>query len=158
MFRIKRILIAVVCVLVALAVVAGAAGSERIVFSVPDTSTVEYTSLRHTRVESGKRVENTFTLDGFEKKLENARAEIWFNEDSASIRILDKKTGYIWGGLDNPETDELNKKWKAFADSLCSIEYYNQKMNETRISLSDSAVRANYTWEKDKLLCEIKGC
>lgn len=155
MFRTKRILLVAACVVLTLAVVAGAAGGERVVFTVPDTSFVEYTSLRHTRVESGKKVENLLTLDGFDKKLENARTEVWFNEESASIRIVDKASGYIWGGLDNPETDELNNKWKAFADSLCSIEYYNEKMNEARISLSDSAVDAEYTWENDKLLCEF---
>lgn len=125
-------------------------------FILPDTSIVEVKSNRHTMPEpSGSTVKNLLSTEGYEKKIENERLEIWFNEKIASIRIKDKTSGYIWGSLKEEKPKNLNKTWSAMANSILTLEYFNQKDAEKRISLYDREVKATYKWGKDNLKCLV---
>jgi hypothetical protein len=141
-----------------IAVIVQAAGRRETnyVFNVPDTSVVEINSNRHTQAEkTDQKIQGLVTLDEFEKKLENDTLEIWFNEKNASIRIVDKRSGYIWGfvGVDKP--DNLNKSWFGMANSLCTIEYYDKKEAEKKVSLSASEIKKEYQWNVDTLECKL---
>lgn len=119
-------------------------------YSVGDK--VEVGSIRYAHAEKATAaVENQFTLDEFEKKLENNTIEIWFHQDTAGLRIVDKRSGYIWGCSDTTKPDGLNKKWYAFASSLCSIEYYDEDHNEKRVSLSSPEANPEYSWNSTGL-------
>lgn len=128
---------------------------ETAVFTTPDTSFVEVTSSRHTQPDSTAVAEKKMSTDGFEKKLENDALEVWFRESSASIRIVVKSTGYIWGSLTEDKGVGLNTGWSAFANSLCTIEYYNKDYADARISLSNSGIKADYKWTKNQLHCSF---
>ena len=66
-------------------------------YEIADTSSVEIASNRHTQPDTNAKVSNTLKeLSGFEKKCENEHLEIWFKEDIASIRVVDKRSGYVW--------------------------------------------------------------
>ncbi len=123
------------------------------ILSAVDTNTVEVLSNRHTQADSTEQAENRMDLEGFEKKLENDALEIWFKEDTVAIRIVDKANGYIWGGLSNEEGVDLNKKWRNFANSICTIDYFDDMGSEQRLSISDNSVTANYNWSGSKLTC-----
>ena len=68
---------------------------------------------------------------GFEKKCENDYLEIWFKEDIASIRVVDKRSGYVWGSLEEDTHEDLNDSLAAMANSICTIEYYDENGTET---------------------------
>ena len=117
---------------------------------------VEIASSRHTRAESGKKAENYLSdLTGFEKKLENSVAEVWFNKDTASVRVVDKRSGYVWGSLKSSGDDDLNEEWTEVANSICTVEYYDENASERRAALSNAAVNAEYEWGGDTLNCSF---
>ena len=99
-------------VLALLSVTASAAGyrNKKYIFTVPDTSLVEINTNRYTQVDSpGEKIANRLDLEGFQKKMENEILEIWFNEKLASLQIVDKRTGYIWGAVGSKKPGNLNK-------------------------------------------------
>ena len=150
--------ILILSVLLLVVVTAQAAGKReaKYEFNVPDTSTVEINSNRHTRAEiTEDKIQSIVTLDKFEKKLENDTLEIWFNEKAASIRIVDKRSGYIWGFVGVEKPDDLNKSWFEMANSLCTIEYYDKKEAEKKVSLSSSEIKKEYQWNADSLECKL---
>ena len=109
-----------------LASIAVNAKRERIEFKLPDTSTAETRTNRYTQYhEATKLSGNILTTQGFEKKLENDWMELWFREEIDSIRVVDKKSGYIWGELEKDAMDELNNYYNTMANSLMTIEYYD---------------------------------
>ena len=96
-----------------------------------------------------------FGMDGYEKKLENGRLEIWFDSKNDTIRIKDKSNGYVWGALAGKTGNGLNKSWSNFANSICSVSYYNPNNQEARISMADINVRAAYDWGSDFVNCSF---
>jgi len=118
-------------------------------FVVPDASSFENTSNRHTRPESGKIVENTLNTDGYELKMQNDTLELWYREDVCGIRVLDKRSGYVWGSVAADEVEGLNKKWTQTAQSLCTVEYLDKKYNVTKVCMSDSSVKVKEVWKSN---------
>lgn len=66
------------------------------------------------------------TLEGYDLIGENQKLALYLREESASIRVVDKKSGYIWGALREDKPDDLNKTWSAFGNSIVSILYYDE--------------------------------
>ncbi len=114
---------------------------------------LEIQSNRHTMQENETKASNRLTLENYEKMLENSSLEIWFNSSLDSLRIVDKSNGYIWGGLPDEDGTGLNSGWKNFANSLCSIEYFNSNASESRLSISESDVKSFYEWDDTGFLC-----
>ncbi len=77
---------------------------------------------------------------GFERVGENERFELYADRLTLAFKVVDKQNGYIWhSNLDEklPE-DRLNKTWTAFASSGISIDYYDQKINVQRASITNA--------------------
>jgi hypothetical protein len=150
-------LVALLVVALSMLVVYGASNREqKLEFKIPDTSNVEVNSNRHTQLEKqSNTVKSIVDLNGFEKKMENNTLEVWFNNKTASIRIVDKQRRYIWGTVGIEQPDNLNKEWFAMANSLCTIDYYNEKNAKTRISLSSLDIDKKYAWSNDDLECNM---
>lgn len=123
---------------------------------LPDSSLFEINSNRHTQTDTQlEQVVNLLSTDGFEKKMENNRFEIWFRPKTAGIRIVDRSNGYIWGGLTADKVDGMNEKWCAMANSLCTMEYFNDVYAEKRISISDSSAQTQFVFEEDSMKCSV---
>lgn len=114
---------------------------------------IEVRSNRHTKVTADVKAENRLSLSGYEKMLENASIEIWFDSNLNSIRIFDKSNGYIWGGLPDENGIGLNSGWRNFANSICSIEYFNENGSESRLSISENDVRSFFEWDDTGFVC-----
>ena len=126
-------------------------------FLLPDTTPAEIMSNRRTQADpDAPPVKNRLDLEGYEKKLENNRLELWFRESLDAIRVVDKQSGYVWGALSQDKPEELNKKWSAMAHSLCTLEYYDEQNKETRVSLSDAAVSTQYSWADSAMTCAVQ--
>lgn len=113
---------------------------------------LEATSTRH--LMDKLEIETVTTLlsnDGYEKKIENESIEVWFRNDTASLHIVDKNTGYIWGELSEDKPENMSKTWSSFANSICTIEYYDDKDSAKQLPLSSDKVKADYKWENDRL-------
>ncbi len=124
-------------------------------FVPPEISSAEVYSNRHTHMESGVPIHSMLTTDGFEKKLENQRLEVWFHRNTASIRVVDKASGYTWGMLPEGVSEDMNDRWNAMASSLITLEYYDADRNQNNISLSDPSVEAEYDWQENALWCDM---
>ena len=112
----------------------------------------EVYSNRHTQADSASEEPvNRLDLEGFELKMENERFQVWFSEETCGIRIKDKDNGYIWGALEEKEPEDMNETWSAMANSLCTIEYFNELYAEKRISISDETVTKNAVWDGNRL-------
>ncbi len=121
---------------------------------LPDMTTIESLSNRRTQPEGESRpVKNTLTNEGYEIALENDRLALWFNEDTASVQITDKRSGYIWGTV-GEEAIDLSRRWESLARSLFTIEYYDEENNEKRISLSDPSANFECRTEGNAFICE----
>lgn len=137
-------------------VLAGGGQNDIFKYEISDTSSVEIASNRHTQPDINAEISNNLsTLSGFEKKCENEYLEIWFKEDIASIRVVDKRSGYVWGSLEGDTHEDLNDSLAAMANSICTVEYYDENGSDDRISLSDSSISSEYQWNENELLCDF---
>ncbi len=109
------------------------------------------TSNRYSKTESYTKVNNRLGLDGFAKIMEDSRLEVWHKEKNASIRVVDKATGYIWGGLAQDKPEDMNSTWSGIGNSLAAIDFFDGKGLEKRLSIADAAVGKKYTVEGNKL-------
>lgn len=156
----KRILAASAAVLLTISLASAASTGDDAStpsFVTPDTSHMEVTTNRHTLYdpETGTVVENRLDLEGFEKKIEAGGIEIWYREETEGIRIVDTRSGYIWGGLNADKVDGMSQKWCDQANSLLTFEYYNDKDSEAKATLADSNVSVKYNWKSDGLNAQV---
>lgn len=155
-FTKKSIIALILTAAIFVSVMVNAKEEEKSSFVLPNTSIVEVNSNRHTMPEhSDNTVKNLLATEGYKKKIENDNLEIWFDQKIASIRIKDKRSGYIWGSLKEEKPEGLNKGWAAMANSICTLEYFTKKDAEKKISMSAKEVTANYKWGKDDLKCAL---
>ena len=80
----------------------------------------------HLNDEAKSQALEGMTLEGYELLVENDKLALYLREKSASIRVVDKNSGYIWGALRQDKPDDLNKTWSAFGNSIVSILYYDE--------------------------------
>lgn len=116
---------------------------------------LDASSNRYSRLESKDKVDNRHNLEGYIKIMEDGKIEIWHRDKNASIKIVDKETGYIWGGLTEEKPEDMNKVWSAFGNSLLGIDYFDEKGIEKRASIGDSKVKKSYKINKNVLKYSI---
>jgi len=100
----------------------------------------EVRSSRHTRAENDAIVENRLTTDGFELVMQNHVLEFWFREEVGSARVVDIRSGYVWGSVPVDRPDNLNATWAGIANSLVSIDAFNENSHEAMVGASHDTV------------------
>lgn len=84
----------------------------------------QLSSNRFTQLEpEGTKPLPEYPLEGYTLVAENDRLALYLKEDIASIRVVNKESGYVWGALENEDPDNLNATWASFAQSVVSIAY-----------------------------------
>ncbi len=155
----KRILLAGVCLALAVILCASTvvlAKRDRVEFTLPDTSAAEVSANRHIQYTEAAAISaQRLSTEGFEKKLENDALELWFREEIDSIRVVDKKSGYIWGMASEDTPADLNDYWAGIVNSILTIEYYDTTNTAYQVSLSDPSFETQYTFddESDTVYC-----
>ena len=124
-------------------------------YGMADTSKYEVSTNRHTQYVEVQKAENLLSTAGFEEKLNNGILSVWYNEDMEALRIVDLRSGYVWGCIDDKEEYNLNKKWTQRATSMLYITYFNMEGKEESFALSDNAFKADYDWEKESFSCKV---
>ena len=144
----KRVLLAGVCLALAVILCASTvvfAKRDRIEFKLPDTSSAEVAANRHTQYREAAAISaQRLSVEGFEKKLENDALELWFREEIDSIRVVDKKSGYIWGMAPEDTPADLNEYWAGIVNSILTIEYFDTANTSYQVSLSDPSFKTTY--------------
>lgn len=140
-----------------MAVIAGLAANkkEKAAYKAADTSHYEVLTNRHTQYVEAQEAAGLLSTAGFEEKLNNGTLSIWYNKDMEALRIVDLRSGYIWGCIDDKEEYGLNKKWTSRATSMLYINYFDIKGKEEACALSDNTFKADYTWGKDEFTCNV---
>ncbi len=157
--NVKRALLVVLSLVLVIGLLAGVAVSakrEKKTFVLPDTSSAETSTNRYTQVNTAAKLAGCLLdTEGFEKVIENDNLELWFREEIDSIRIVDKKSGYVWGELKGDTVENLNDYWAVMANSILTLEYYDKNNTAYQISLSDENFSCDYTFddENDVLSC-----
>jgi hypothetical protein len=84
--------------------------------------------------------------DDFTLMAENSAVSLYLNKQSLAIRILNKKTGYLWSSdVDDFGEDYLNSRWQAFIKSGVTIEYYLERVNASgRTTVDRSATEESF--------------
>ena len=125
-------------------------------YEIADTSAVEIASNRHTQLDTnGEIVNNLNDLSTFQLVCENEHLQVWLKSDIASIRVVDKRSGYVWGSLESDTHEDLNASLSAMANSICTVEYYDEEGSDDRISLSDSSVASDFSWSNNEVFCKF---
>jgi hypothetical protein len=89
---------------------------------------------------SGRQTIEDDIPEGYDLISQNETFELYANQETLAFKVLDKRNGYIWhSNLDEKiDGDRLNKTWTAFANSAISIEFIDQKVSETRASITNA--------------------
>ena len=154
----KNRIITMVAIVLALALTftAAAYDSKLAEFVLPDSSGLDIYSCRYT----GTEPENPKTpnllgdLSGFELKIENENLAVYYREVNDGIRILNKSNGYVWGGLSSDEPENMNTGWSLMANSMLTIDYYDEQYQSSRLSLGADGVKTEYNWKNDRCDCK----
>ena len=125
------------------------------VYQAGDTGKFEVLTNRHTQYVQVQEAENTLTTEGFEEKMNNGTLSVWYNKDMEALRIVDIRTGYIWGCIDDKDEYNLNKKWTKRATSMCYITYFNHEGKEESCALSENTFKSKFKWKKAEFSCEV---
>lgn len=90
-------------------------------------------SNRYTAVEPDTvKVKSSLDTKDFDKLLSNDKLELWYREKTGAVRVVDKKSGYVWGELAEDKPENMNKSWSAFANSIIAFDYYDKTGQEKR--------------------------
>lgn len=123
-------------------------------FVVPDSSALDVTSCRYTQTEEERPVENRLAdLSGFEVKMENDILAVYYSDEIRGIRILNKETGYVWGGLPQKKTEGLNEKWSSMANSIITIDYLGENCKSSRAALGADGNNLAFQWGTNEAVC-----
>lgn len=157
--RIRRIGILAVCLLLAGSAIldsAESAGDKKTqAYGTEDTSRYEVQTNRHTRYVEPEEAVCLLATEGFEEKLNNGTISVWYSKELEALRIVDLRSGYIWGCIDDNDAYALNKKWTQRAASMLYISYFNLEGKEESCALSESTFKPDYDWKKDGFTCEV---
>ncbi|MFB1051001.1 DUF5696 domain-containing protein [Paraliobacillus sp. JSM ZJ581] len=114
-------------------------------------NTLRYQSNQYTQPEPEiGLIEQDVSLEGFDQVVENDVADLYVNKESLALKIVDKRTGYVWSsGLDEKEQYNLNDTWTNLAQSAITIEYLDDKGKEKSESILTSGTSAQLTEMED---------
>ena len=124
-------------------------------YGMIDTSKYEVLTNRHTQYVEVQEAVCQLSTEGFEEKLNNGTLSVWYHQDMEALRIVDLRSGYVWGCIDDKEEYNLNKKWTSRASSMLYITYFDLKGKEESCALSDNTFKAKFKWESDKFTCDV---
>ncbi len=160
-FRRAAWLKAVSCLLIAaVLVMAVTAGEEPTssVFIPPQydstLTALELASSRYAQYRSDSSAVSLYDTEGYRLVGENQEIALYLSEEEDAIRLVDVRNGYVWGGASSE--GRLNKNWRAYADSIVGIEFYNEKLVEGRTGLSGEGVNCRYTAVSGGFSCDVE--
>ena len=146
-------------VMVGTVLVSGAANSkkkdEESAYKTGNTGKYEVLTNRHTQYVEVQKASNLLTTENYEEKMNNGTLSVWYNKDLEALRIVDLRSGYVWGCIDDKDEYKLNKKWTKRATSMCYITYFDHEGKEESCALSETTFKSKFKWKKEQFTCEV---
>ena len=98
----------------------------KVTFTLPDTTIAETGTNRYAMpntltAETGSGL----TTIGYHMVVENSNLSLWLDENGTSLRVLDKRSGYVWGESPNGYENDLNDMWNAMANTILTVFYFD---------------------------------
>lgn len=155
LMRVGAAILAVVCVTVGALAIEGEAEPLTKQTALPlSGGMLEANSNRQVHPFSEETVVSPFTTEGFEKVGQTDELEVYLHREEGALRIMDRRTGYLWGAVSTGEAEGLNSTWRCYANGLVSIECFNSEGVESRLAIGKDGV-ASYTLLENGLLCDV---
>ena len=117
------------------------------------TSSNRYTHVDDHNLPSVLEGMNT---DGYTLVAENDLLALFIREEVASIRVVNKQSGYVWGALREDDPDDLNRTWASFASSIVSIKYYDETGNITQIGAGHRDNKCTFEYVDGGVICHVQ--
>ena len=116
----------------------------------------QLSSNRFTQMEpDGTKPLPEYKLEGFTLVEENDKLALYVKEDIASIRVVNKESGYVWGALEEENPDNLNKTWEAFAQSVVSIAYMDSTGAIKQIGAGHKDAECKFSYFDGGFTCAV---
>ena len=123
---------------------------------VGDVDIAQLSSNRFTQLDSStQKPLPSYGLDGYKLVCENENLALYIDEEIASIRVADKKSGYVWGALTEKDPENLNKTWTSFAQSVVSISYMDKTGSTKQIGAGHSSAKCKYKYTDNGFICKV---
>ncbi len=116
----------------------------------------QLSSNRFTQLEpDGTKPIPEYKLDGFTMVAENEKLALYVKEEIASIRVVNKESGYVWGALENEDPDNLNQTWTSFAQSVVSIAYMDSTGAVKQIGAGHKDAKCEFSYFDGGFTCAV---
>ncbi|SHN53223.1 hypothetical protein SAMN02745226_00446 [Fervidobacterium gondwanense DSM 13020] len=117
----------------------------------------EFLSNRFTRPEVPVEIISKFTTQDYEKVGDSGILELYIDKNSTSMRVLDKRSGYVWGDVltDTDAYNEMNDVWKNIAKSLVMIEYFDDRGISSVVGSASPDVKKTWKVLKNGASCTL---
>ena len=116
----------------------------------------QLSSNRFTQLEpEGTKPLPEYKLDGYTLVAENDKLALFVKEEIASIRVLNKESGYVWGALENEDPENLNNTWSSFAQSVVSISYMDETGAIKQIGAGNKNADCEFDYFDNGFVCEV---
>lgn len=93
-----------------------------------DMNDFRFQSNRYTGVEEDNGFKQTYEIpENFKMISENEYLKLFVNEDTLAIKVVDKRTGYVWSSdIDDIREERFNEMWRNYVQGAVSIEYHDK--------------------------------
>lgn len=116
----------------------------------------QLSSNRFTQLEpEGIKPLPEYKLDGYTKVAENDKLALYLKEEIASIRVVNKESGFVWGALENEDPDNLNHTWASFAQSVVSIAYMDSTGDTKQIGAGNKDAECEFDYFDGGFTCAV---
>ena len=119
-----------------------------------DSEALKSNRFTHADADSD-RVLPQLSTDGFSLVAENDWLALYLREQYASIRVVDKKTGYVWGALPEDIPEDLNEMWALFGNSVVSLECIDSTGMTKQTSAGQADALRSYDMLADGFRCTV---
>ena len=129
----------------------------KVTFTLPDTTIAETGTNRYAMpntltAETGSGL----TTIGYHMVVENSNLSLWLDENGTSLRVLDKRSGYVWGESPNGYENDLNDMWNAMANTILTVFYFDVDGIENQYSLPEEGVTTTYMVDGDTIRFDVR--
>lgn len=121
-----------------------------------DVDEEQLSSNRFTQLEpEGTKPLPEYKLEGYTLVAENEKLALFIKEEIATIRVLNKESGYVWGALENEDPEDLNKTWGSFAQSVVSISYMDVTGAIKQIGAGHEDAERTFSYSDNGFTCSV---
>lgn len=116
----------------------------------------QLSSNRFTQLEpEGTKPLPEYTLEGYTLVAENDKLGLYLKEEIASIRVVNKESGFVWGALENEDPEDLNHTWASFAQSVVSIAYMDSTGSIKQIGAGNKNAECEFQYSDSGFTCKV---